>query len=220
MIQGWIVKPLTVGDQDAEHRAELEQLMPVAVIAREPRRIEAQDQTGVAKSDLGDKPLEAATQPRFRAGLAQILINDGDPFSRPAQRQRTLDQPILQRGAFLMMPDLSRRRLADINISQLRAVERADRLVSRQASQHWRHSRPGCAASGKELAPVAPPVVDGSVPATLATGAAFSRQALAICSSSSPVSFPPRRDNVSTKRTTRKATAAETAREDFESGRG
>ena len=54
-----IIQPLAIGQDHAKQRAQFEQLMPIAVVARQPRGIEAKHQTGIAQPDLGDQPLEA-----------------------------------------------------------------------------------------------------------------------------------------------------------------
>ena len=59
MVGARVVEPLAIGQDHAKQRAQFEQLMPIAVIARQPRGIEAEHQPGIAQPDLGDQPLEA-----------------------------------------------------------------------------------------------------------------------------------------------------------------
>src|SRR3954453_12646629 len=61
MVGARVVEPLAIGQDHAEQRAQFEQLMPIAVIARQPGGIEAEHQTGIAQPDLGDQPLEAVS---------------------------------------------------------------------------------------------------------------------------------------------------------------
>ena len=61
MIGTRVEQPLAIGDQHAEQRAQFQQLMPVAIVARQARGVEADDQAGMAEADLGDQLLEAMT---------------------------------------------------------------------------------------------------------------------------------------------------------------
>ena len=45
MIEAWIVEPLAVGDQGAENGTHLEQLLPIAIVARQAGSIKAEHQT-------------------------------------------------------------------------------------------------------------------------------------------------------------------------------
>jgi hypothetical protein len=47
MVKPGIIQPFAVGDENAEHRAELKQLMPVTVVAGEARRVITQNKAGV-----------------------------------------------------------------------------------------------------------------------------------------------------------------------------
>jgi hypothetical protein len=59
-------------------------------------------------------------------------LTDLNPFSRPAKLDDPLGKAILQLGTFLMMPDLTRRRLPHIDISQLGPVRGCDPILNRQ----------------------------------------------------------------------------------------
>ena len=66
-----LLQALAIGDEHAKHRAQLEELKPVAIVARQARRIETDDQTGVAEADLGDQFLKAATLDATRARFSR-----------------------------------------------------------------------------------------------------------------------------------------------------
>ena len=59
VVSARIVEPLAIGEDHPEEGAQLKQLMPVAVVARQPGGIQADDQARVAEPDLGDELLEA-----------------------------------------------------------------------------------------------------------------------------------------------------------------
>src|SRR3954462_1760678 len=157
MVGARVVEPLAIGQDHAKHRAQFEQLMPIAVVACQPRGIQAEHQPGIAEPDLGDQPLEAVPFGARRPRLAEILVDDADPLARPAETDSAIDQAILQLGAFLVLADLVDRGLAHIDIGQLGTVRRADPLVSAgRGAQHRtspsssRPSAPSGAAARRE----------------------------------------------------------------------
>jgi hypothetical protein len=63
-----------IRDQDCEHRAELEQLVPVAIVAGEPGGVEADHKAGITEANLSDQLLEAVALHAARARFAEILV--------------------------------------------------------------------------------------------------------------------------------------------------
>ncbi len=61
MISPRVVEALAIGQDHAEQGAQFKQLVPIAVVARQPRGIEAEHQPGIAQPDLGNQPLEAVS---------------------------------------------------------------------------------------------------------------------------------------------------------------
>ena len=86
-----IVETFAVGEDHAEQRAQLEELMPVTVVAGQPRGVEAEHQAGVAEPDLGEELLDAVALAARRARLAEILVDDVDALTRPAEPDGTVD---------------------------------------------------------------------------------------------------------------------------------
>ena len=149
-----VVEPFAIGDDHAEQGAKLEELVPIAVVARQARGIQAEDQAGLAQADLRDQVLKAVPAITGRPRAPEILVDHLDPFSGPAQHHRAIDQTVLQLGALLMLTHLTGRRLAHIDEGQLGAVERRDPIVT--GSRRDQHGSPPC--------PV--PRLSGSVPAS------------------------------------------------------
>ena len=149
--------------------------MPVSVVACESRRIEAHDQSGLAKADLRDQRLKAVPVLAGGSRLAKVVVDDMNPLSRPAEQHGPLDQPILQLGAFLMMPYLPRRGLPDIDIGELGTVRGRDALiVQRRHAQHDVPPLTGRLAAVRAAgdAPRAAPADAASRPEAAATGVA------------------------------------------------
>src|SRR6266702_8204949 len=61
--------------------------------------------------------------------LGQVLVDNLDSWRRPAQCHGTLDQLILPCRAFTVVPQLTRSRLADIDIRELRTVRIGDLMT-------------------------------------------------------------------------------------------
>src|SRR5215475_15068628 len=139
--------------------------MPIVVVARQPRGIQTQHQPRLAEANLGDQPLEAAAAVARRTGLPEVVINDLNPFLGPAEQGCTIDQPILQLGALLMLTDLAGSRLAHVNISQLGAMRcrhrafQIEQHVHRDAPRSNRRRRLRPALTGVAVPPASPAVV-------------------------------------------------------------
>src|SRR5712691_723334 len=100
-----------------------------------------------------------------RTGLPEVVINDLNPFRGPAEQGCTIDQPVLQLGALLMLADLAGGRLAHVNIGQLGAMRRRHRAfqieqhVHRDAPRSDHRRRPRPALTGVAAPPASPAVV-------------------------------------------------------------
>src|SRR3974390_3448874 len=102
--------------------------MPIAIVARQSRRIETEHEPRLAETDLGDEALKAVTRIAGGPRLAEIFVDDLDSIVRPSQARRAADKTILQLRALLVLTNLSCRRLPNIDIGELGAMRRCDRL--------------------------------------------------------------------------------------------
>lgn len=93
-----VVDAIGVGQQRTRQRAQLQQLIPVGARAGQPRHLNAQHQPHMAHSDLGDQPTEPHPAGSAGPGFTEILIDHQHPRDLPAQRDRSLHQPVLQPG--------------------------------------------------------------------------------------------------------------------------
>lgn len=109
MIRRGIVEAFAVSNQHAEQRTQLEQLMPIPVVACKTRRIQAHHQSGFTQAHFCDQRLKAESIATGCAGLAEIVVDHVNPFPWPTKQGRALNQPVLQLRAFLVMADLPRR---------------------------------------------------------------------------------------------------------------
>lgn len=106
MIGARIVQAFAIGNQHTKQRTQLEQLMPIPVVARETRRIQAHDQAGFTQTYFRDQHLKALPISAGRSGFAEIVVDNVNPFAWPTEQNCSLDQAILQLSAFLVMADL------------------------------------------------------------------------------------------------------------------
>jgi len=116
VIQSGFIEALSIGYQDTEDRAQLQQLMPISVITCQSRSIETQHQSGLAQANLSDEALKAVALGTGGTGLAQIVVDYGDTLARPSERYCAVYQMILELCALLMLANLTRCRLTYVDI--------------------------------------------------------------------------------------------------------
>jgi hypothetical protein len=118
-----VIDAVLVDDHAAHQGAELEQGVPVATIARQPRRLDGDDCADASAADRGEESLEAA--PRYAAsGDAQVVVDDDD--LGPAERSRPIGQRVLPAPALMVVSQLVGRRLPDIDVGAAGEVLSAD----------------------------------------------------------------------------------------------
>src|SRR5262245_43161190 len=89
MVDAGVVDALAVGKQYAEQRAQFQQLMPIAVVPRQPRGSQTQHQSRLPEANLGDQPLEAAAAVAQGTRLPMVVVNDLNPFLGPTKAARS-----------------------------------------------------------------------------------------------------------------------------------
>ena len=114
-ILGRVVHPVGVGEQDAEPGTELEQVVPVLAGPGQPAHLQAEDQPDAIEGDLGEQPLESRPPFDRLPALAQVVVDHLDLRPRPAQGDGAIGQGILAGGGLLVVEDLLRGGLADVD---------------------------------------------------------------------------------------------------------
>ena len=107
-----IVDAVLVDDQRADQAAELEQRVPVAPVAGEPRRLERHDGADPALADRRQQLLEARAGDAG-AGAAEIVVDHLD--RGPAQGARAIGQAVLPTPALVIVEHLVAGRLANVD---------------------------------------------------------------------------------------------------------
>src|SRR5512132_2457381 len=106
--------------------------------------------------DLGDQPLEPHPAGRAGPGLAQVVVDHQHPGGRPAQRDRPLDQSILQPGRLAMVEHLLTGGLAHVHHRQPLKMALVHLAAQPLPRQQRGHGRPPSPAGAHMSAPAGP----------------------------------------------------------------
>jgi hypothetical protein len=93
--QGRVVDAVGIGDLGIGHAAQIEEPVPVSVIAGQARDLEAQDDADLGQGDIGRQPGEAGALGDPRTREAQVVVDDGDLLAVPAEIDGAMDQRVL-----------------------------------------------------------------------------------------------------------------------------
>ena len=93
-----MIKPISIADQGIGHATEVEQAIPVGIIARQTGDFQTQNHPDMTQGDFGGQLDKAGTLCRTGAGKAEILVDDDDLIARPAERYGAVDQRVLTSG--------------------------------------------------------------------------------------------------------------------------
>jgi hypothetical protein len=122
--QARVVNPIGIDDQRARQAAEINQMMPVPAVARQPRRLDAVDRTDGAGAKLADQALEARTGRKTGTRPPEIVIDDGDGFE--AGGAGSIGQSVLALLALQVAEHLRHRRLAYVDDGATRQMVSGD----------------------------------------------------------------------------------------------
>ena len=80
-----MIDPVAVADQRIGNAAQIEQAIPVGIVARQARDFQSQHDADVAESHFRGHAGESGALRRSGAGQAQVFINDDHLFLGPSQ---------------------------------------------------------------------------------------------------------------------------------------
>src|SRR5262249_32033445 len=95
--------------------------LPTEIRTRQARDFQGKHRAHLAHRDIGHKSLKALPPRHLRSRLSQILVEGADQGFAPAQFPRLLAQGVLALRALPMVENLSRRRLAQVDVGWLAA---------------------------------------------------------------------------------------------------
>ena len=124
-----MVHPITVTDQCVGNDAQVQQAIPIGVIARQPGNLQPEDDPDPAESDFGGHAGKSGAIDNARAGYAEVLVNDKYLLFGPTEVTRPLNQCVLTCCGFPMMFDLRRCRLANVDERRTLRMNRFDFVI-------------------------------------------------------------------------------------------
>jgi|SRR5215831_10862722 len=113
---GRVIDAVGVGDQRVSEAAEVEQAIPIGVVAREARDFKAEHDSDMSKCYLRGEPRETIALDDAGAGHAEVFIDDDDLLLRPPERRCPRRQGILALCRLTIVLDLSGRGLSKIDV--------------------------------------------------------------------------------------------------------
>ncbi len=127
-----MIEAVAVSDQSVGDAAEIEQAVPVGIVARHAGDFEAEHDADVAEGYFRGQAGEPGALGESGAGHAQVFVDDDHLFFGPTQLAGFLDQSILASGGLAVVLDLRRAGLA--NVDEGRALDDGWVLLC------WHHS--------------------------------------------------------------------------------
>ncbi len=151
--QPGMVDAVGVGDQRVGHPGQIQQPIPVGVVAGQPRNLQRQHDSHLTEPDLRGQLGEPGPARGAGPGHAHVLVDHPHPGARPAQLDRAADQVVLAGGGFAVTGQLGHGGLAHIPTTPLPiaaaalAITLASNVIAMLAASAGRRSTV-CAGGG------------------------------------------------------------------------
>ncbi len=110
-----VIEPVRVADERVGQPAEIEEPIPVGVVARETADLETEHDADVAERDLGGEVGKATPGDGPRSGKPEVLVDHDDRGGRPTELDRPALQRVLAIGGLGVVLELALCRLTDID---------------------------------------------------------------------------------------------------------
>src|SRR5882724_6674842 len=112
-----VVDSVLIQNERVGEGADFQEPVPVGGIACQARNFQAEHDAGLPQTYLRHQLLKSFAVRGFRGGVAEIGVDDRDPFDWPAQGYGTLAKIILSYRALGVLKHLAQSGLPDIQIS-------------------------------------------------------------------------------------------------------
>ena len=110
-----MIDAVAIADQRVGHAAEIEQAIPVGIIARQAGDFQSEHDAHAAESDIGGEACEPGALSPSRTRKTQVFVDDGHLFPCPAQLAGFLDESILASRGLAVVFDLGRAGLTNVD---------------------------------------------------------------------------------------------------------
>src|SRR5262249_51206654 len=144
-----------VGEERADQSTELDQRMPVAAITGKTRCLDCEHSADTAVADRCEQPLEAGTRDAT-ARAAEVVVDDIDVA--PAKLLSSIDEAVLAPPALMIVRELVRCRLPDVDAGAAGEMLRRDlghrrspRLPPLPAPSRSRAAAPRCPSRARSF---------------------------------------------------------------------
>jgi hypothetical protein len=146
-----MVDAISVGNQRVGHPGQVQQPVPVGVVAGQPGALQRQHDPDLPEAHLGSELREPAAPSGRGPGDSQVLIDHPHGAARPAQRLGPGDQVVLAHRGFGVPLHLGQRGLANIDHRRAPQLRGSDLGLT-----HRRSPRRGAVASGAAARAISP----------------------------------------------------------------
>jgi hypothetical protein len=113
--EGWMIDAICIADQRVGEAAEVDEAVPIGVVARQARDLESEHEADVGECDFGGEAGEARSRNKAGTGEPEILIDDDDAIIGPAKFTGFGGKRILSIGRLAIVLDLGGARLAQVD---------------------------------------------------------------------------------------------------------
>ena len=127
-----VIDAILVGQQRAGQPTQVEQPVPISIVACQARDLKPQDDPDVAEGDLGGQVGEADALDDAAGGATKIFVDHLHLRRRPAERVGPGDELVLAGRGLRVALELGRARLADVDHGRALALGGADPGVLHQ----------------------------------------------------------------------------------------
>ncbi len=131
---GRVVEPVAVADEGVGHPAQVQQSIPVGVVAGQAGDFQAQHDAHMAQGDIGGEAGETTPGGHPRPRQAEVLVDHDDRLPCPAQLDRPFHQGVLAVGRLPVAFQLRRSRLANVDHGVAAQMRRLGLLTHRRSS--------------------------------------------------------------------------------------
>src|SRR5215467_5476023 len=110
-----MINPISITDERVGQATEIEQTVPIRIIARQSRDFQAEHDAHLAEADLGGHAREAGSLGKAGAGNTEVLIDDLHLIASPTEPRGAFGQLVLTGSGLAIMLDLRRTGLTHVD---------------------------------------------------------------------------------------------------------